>query len=65
VAVEVVALRAHVSRPAALSLHELPVPGRAKVRGPAVVAEPDCTVWLPDGWDATPGAAGSWILERR
>ena len=24
------------------------------VRGPAVVAEPDCTVWIPDGWVAEP-----------
>jgi N-methylhydantoinase A/oxoprolinase/acetone carboxylase beta subunit len=62
--VEVVALRARASRAAPLTIADLPAPARAAVRGPAVVAEPDCTLWVPDGWAATPGAAGAWILER-
>ena len=51
--VEVVALRgdgsaarAAVARPTSRPSH-----GRA-VGGPAVVAEADCTVWVPDGWRA-------------
>jgi N-methylhydantoinase A/oxoprolinase/acetone carboxylase beta subunit len=62
--VEVVALRARVARPAPLAIHDLPAPTRAAVRGPAVVAEPDCTMWVPDGWSATPGPVGAWIVER-
>ena len=31
---------------------------RRAVVGPAVVAEPDCTVWVPDGWRARPGTGG-------
>jgi hypothetical protein len=62
--VEVVALRARVSRPAPLAVTDLPAPERASVAGPSVLAEPDCTVWVPDGWRATSGPAGAWILER-
>ena len=32
--------------------------------GPTVIAEPDCTIWLPAGWRADPGAAGALILRR-
>jgi hypothetical protein len=34
------------------------------VRGPAVVAEPDCTVWIPEGWRAEPGPTGAWVVRR-
>jgi N-methylhydantoinase A/oxoprolinase/acetone carboxylase beta subunit len=64
VAVEVVALRARVTLPAPVAVTDLPTRVRAVVRGPAVVAEVDCTVWVPAGWRAAPGAAGAWILER-
>jgi hypothetical protein len=37
---------------------------RDAVRGPAVVAEADCTVWIPAGWHADPGPTGAWILVR-
>ncbi len=62
--VEIVALRARVSRAAPLEVTDLPEPERSAARGPAVVAEPDCTLWVPDGWVATPGPAGAWILAR-
>jgi N-methylhydantoinase A/oxoprolinase/acetone carboxylase beta subunit len=65
VAIEVVALRARVARPAPFAVHDLPVPARDVVRGPAVVAEADCTTWVPDGWTATPAATGAWLLEAR
>lgn len=64
VAVEVVALRARASRSAPLVLTELPVPPRATVVGPAVAAEADCTVWVPDGWVARPGPTGAWVVTR-
>ncbi len=63
VGIEVVALRARVSRAAPLTITDLPEPPRAAARGPAVVAELDCTLWVPEGWVATPGAAGAWIVE--
>jgi N-methylhydantoinase A/oxoprolinase/acetone carboxylase beta subunit len=62
--VEVVAVRARASATAPLSIDALPAPARTKVRGPAVVAEPDCTVWVPDGWVAAPRELGAWALER-
>ncbi|HEV2310833.1 MAG TPA: hypothetical protein VGU73_09925, partial [Acidimicrobiia bacterium] len=65
VPIEVVALRAGASRPALLAPDALPDVVRDAVRGPRVVAEPDCTVWVPEGWDATPGPLGAWVLRRR
>ncbi len=62
--VEVVALRARARRPAPLAPQDLPPVERARVRGPDVVAEPDCTVWVPAGWSAEPGPLGAWILRR-
>jgi N-methylhydantoinase A/oxoprolinase/acetone carboxylase beta subunit len=63
-AVEIVACRAWAARPAAIEVGELPTPPRRAARGPCVIAEPDCTVWLPEGWTARPAALGAWILER-
>jgi N-methylhydantoinase A/oxoprolinase/acetone carboxylase beta subunit len=62
--VEVVALRVRARRPAPLSPSDLPPVARSSVLGPEVVAEPDCTVWLPDGWRAEPGPLGAWMLTR-
>jgi N-methylhydantoinase A/oxoprolinase/acetone carboxylase beta subunit len=64
VAVEIVALRARVTCAAPLAVTDLPEPRRASARGPVVVAEPDCTMWVPDGWRATPGPAGAWLVQR-
>jgi N-methylhydantoinase A/oxoprolinase/acetone carboxylase beta subunit len=65
--VEVVALRAAAVRPPAVSFDELPAVERLRspVRGPAVLPESDCTIWLPDGWTAYPGAAGAILLRRK
>ena len=63
--VEVVALRARAERPAPVALGDLPVPARAPVTGPAVVAEPDCTIVVPAGWAGEPGPLGALILRRR
>jgi len=62
--VEVVAVRGRASMPAPLGITDLPDVHRGRVAGPAVVAEPDCTVWVPDGWRAEPGPLGAWILGR-
>jgi len=32
--------------------------------GPAVIAEADCTIWVPAGWRADPGTAGALVLTR-
>ena len=62
--VEVVALRARATRPGRLDVDELPAVARRRVRGPEVVVEDDCTLWVPDGWTAEPGPAGAWVLRR-
>jgi N-methylhydantoinase A/oxoprolinase/acetone carboxylase beta subunit len=62
--IEVVALRARARQPAALEPVDLPAPERERVVGPAVAAETDCTVWVPERWTADPGPAGAWILTR-
>jgi len=61
--IEVVALRARARRPAPLSYGDLGSgPDRRPASGPTVLAEPDCTVWVPDGWTAEVGGGGAWIL---
>ncbi|HEV7688438.1 MAG TPA: hydantoinase/oxoprolinase family protein, partial [Acidimicrobiia bacterium] len=60
--VEIVALRARARRPAPVDPEALPQPVRERCTGPTVAIEPDCTVWIPDGWVAEPGALGAWIL---
>jgi N-methylhydantoinase A/oxoprolinase/acetone carboxylase beta subunit len=63
--VEVVALRATARMVTDLSL-SLPRPAQSRrvAQGPAVLAEPDCTVWLPPGWRASVHESGSWVLTR-
>ena len=62
--VEVVALRATARRPAPVTVADLPPVARAAVVGPAVVAEADCTTWVPAGWAGRVGAGGALVLER-
>ncbi len=64
VAIEVVALRASARRPSPIALDELEAPTRAGAIGPAVLVEPDCTIWVPEGWTAVPGQAGALVLRR-
>jgi N-methylhydantoinase A len=61
--VEVVAVRARATAPAPMSVEGLPAPSRQPVRGPVVVVEDDCTIWVPDGWTATPRELGAYVLE--
>ena len=67
--VEVVAIRARARIAPPLTPGELPMaagPARARrpAVGPAVLVEPDCTVWVPDGWSARVGPDGSWVITR-
>ena len=62
--VEVIAVRARASIAAPLRITDLPDVDRRRVVGPAVVAEPDCTMWIPDGWTADPGVLGALVLRR-
>jgi N-methylhydantoinase A/oxoprolinase/acetone carboxylase beta subunit len=65
-AIEVVALRAVARVKSPVQLAELPDPGNrgGPVKGPAVVAEADCTVWVAAGWTAAVHQGGAWILTR-
>jgi hypothetical protein len=48
-----------------MSYDELgPAGDRTDATGPTVLAEPDCTVWVPEGWSAAVGGGGVWILRR-
>jgi N-methylhydantoinase A/oxoprolinase/acetone carboxylase beta subunit len=62
--VEVVALRATARRSPAIRIADLPAPVRRGAVGPAVIAEQDCTIWVPAGWRARPGDAGALLVER-
>ena len=63
--VEVVALRATARSRPPVDVDDLPpVDQRAPAVGPAVLAEADCTVWVPEGWHAEVGGGGAWILRR-
>jgi N-methylhydantoinase A/oxoprolinase/acetone carboxylase beta subunit len=64
--IEVVAIRATARQPSAVDLGDLPDPGNRQGtrQGPAVIAEPDCTIWVADGWTARVGEGGAWILTR-
>jgi hypothetical protein len=63
--VEVVAVRARAWVESPVTIADLPVPDRSGADGPAVIAEADCTIWVPQGWSAEPGAAGTLVLRRR
>jgi N-methylhydantoinase A/oxoprolinase/acetone carboxylase beta subunit len=63
--VEVVALRASARWPSPVDTSSLPfVERRRRTPGPAVMAESDCTVWVPSGWTAVAEPSGSWVLTR-
>jgi N-methylhydantoinase A/oxoprolinase/acetone carboxylase beta subunit len=60
--VEVVALRATARAWAESS--GATAQDRRPVVGPAVLAEHDCTIWVPPGWSGVPGADGALVLRR-
>jgi N-methylhydantoinase A len=62
---EIVALRVRASLASPVDLLDLPpVPSREAGAGPTVIAESDCTIWVPEGWRAAMGAAGALVLRR-
>lgn len=64
--IEVVAIRATARLRAPLDVTDLPVEPRAGGVGPTALAEPDCTVYVAEGWTATPDdATGALVLRRR
>lgn len=62
--VEVMAIRARAWRPSPVDALALDLPERRTGVGPTVLAEPDCTIWVPDGWEAVDGEAGALVLQR-
>ena len=64
--VEVIAVRASAELPASVSMADLPVVHRldGAVPGPTTIAEPDCTVWIPEGWTAREGVGGALVIRR-
>jgi N-methylhydantoinase A/oxoprolinase/acetone carboxylase beta subunit len=62
--VEVVAVRAVARGGAPHAIAGLPTLERTGASGPAVLAEPDCTIFVPDGWTARPGEAGALVITR-
>lgn len=63
--VEVVAIHASARLEAPTGSTVLPVTERAAAVGPAVIAEPDCTIWVPAGWRADPHpTSGALVLTR-
>ena len=63
--IEVVALRATARLDAPLALADLGAPARQGAVGPAVIAEPDCTVYVPEGWQASADATTGALILRR
>jgi N-methylhydantoinase A/oxoprolinase/acetone carboxylase beta subunit len=64
--VEVIAVRASARVASPVSAASLPVPSTASrttsAVGPTVIAEPDCTIWVADGWSAEPHPSGALVL---
>lgn len=63
--VEVIAIRATARAASPVGVNDLPAPARDGAEGPAVIAEPDCTIWVAEGWRADPHpVSGALILTR-
>ena len=72
--VEVVALRAVATLPAPADIADVlerwaeadgaAGTGAPTIAGPQVVVRPDCTTWVPDGWQGSIGPLGSLMLHR-
>ena len=58
------AIRAEASGPPLVATERFPDLVRSQATGPTVVAEPDCTIWVAEGWRSRAGAHGTLVLER-
>ena len=63
-AIAALSLIASAATPSPVAVADLPAPTRHRIDGPAVMAEPDCTIWVPSPWEGRVGAAGALVLER-
>lgn len=64
--IEVVAIRATARRSSPVDVADLPPVERTAATGPAVIAEDDCTMWVPEGWRADVHPTSSaFVLTRR
>lgn len=62
--VEIVALRALARTPAVFRPEDLETVERHAATGPCVIAEPDCTIWIPESWSAEVSPDGSYVITR-
>jgi N-methylhydantoinase A/oxoprolinase/acetone carboxylase beta subunit len=60
--VEVVAIRSTARLASPVRVAAMAPVVREPVDGPAVVAEPDCTIWVPEGWRAEPHPSGAYVI---
>lgn len=65
--VEVTAIRATAIRQSPVLIDDLPERVRSglPIVGPSAIAEPDCTVWVPDGWVVDVGVGGALLMMRQ
>jgi N-methylhydantoinase A/oxoprolinase/acetone carboxylase beta subunit len=61
---EIVAIRARARVDAPFDVAAIPYGDRDVADGPALLAEPDCTIWVAHGWRARRGEVGALVLER-
>ncbi len=62
--IEVIAVRATARVPAPPPEATVGTPGRRPATGPRAIAEPDCAVWVPEGWTARVHPSGAWVITR-
>jgi N-methylhydantoinase A/oxoprolinase/acetone carboxylase beta subunit len=62
--IEVVAVRARATGRQPPGIEHLPPASRVPAQGPTVIAEPDCTIWVPAGWVADVGPLGAFLLTK-
>jgi len=62
--IEVVSLRATARLEPAVNIAEMAPLERECAVGPAVIAESDCTIWVPEGWQADAHPSGALVLTR-
>jgi len=62
--IEVIAVRATARVAAPTVRPRVGAARREPVVGPRAVAEPDCAVWVADGWTARVHPSGAWVMTR-
>jgi N-methylhydantoinase A/oxoprolinase/acetone carboxylase beta subunit len=62
--IEVVTIRVSEVEPGPLVEFEAPSTGAGRLEGPAVVALPEATLVVPEGWSGEADATGTIVLER-